>query len=241
MFAGIDACRGGWIVVLAKGACPLVLTGTDVCETFSEAAKFAASASTIAVDIPIGLMDRDFREVDERARKLMGRRFMCVFRAPPRPVLSAKSYEEAKRRYRDLCGQGMTKQAFGIMPKIAEVDKYLRTNPCQREKIFEVHPELCFRALNGGQPVLSKKKTEEGIQDRYQLLKRTIQNPQTCAKKVLDEHLRREVKEDDVIDALAACVTAAIWVSEGNIPWVNPPRDSIGLPMQMRNPPTTIS
>ena len=57
MFAGIDACGGGWVVVIAEGPRPLRLIHAAVHGTFAAAMACVSTASAVAVDIPIGLMD----------------------------------------------------------------------------------------------------------------------------------------------------------------------------------------
>ena len=55
-------------------------------------------------------------------------------------------------------------------------------------------------------------------------------------KKVRDEFTKSQVADDDILDALAAAITARIGCQQGNelrtLP-ENPPTDSKGLPMEM--------
>lgn len=138
--AGIDGCRGGWCLALGEARSEGIKVRCEVFPTFAETVAAASGASDIAVDIPIGLTEREPRECDLLARKALGPRWMCVFPAPPRPVLAATSYAEANRLHRRLTGRGLSRQAFGIMPKIAEVDRYLRSQPGGRDRVWEVHP-----------------------------------------------------------------------------------------------------
>ena len=62
-----------------------------------------------------------------------------------------------------MAGKGISKQAFAIAPKIAEVDEVMRdrvggAGPAVRE----VHPELLFWALNGRKAMESSKKSRQG-------------------------------------------------------------------------------
>jgi len=52
---------------------------------------------------------------------------------------------------------------MGIAPKIKQVDDAI-TPDCQRA--FEVHPEVCFWALNERCPMKYNKKTAEGAAER---------------------------------------------------------------------------
>ena len=57
------------------------------------------------------------------------------------------------------CGKAFSKQAFGILPKIRELDRFM-TSPLQ-EWVREAHPEVVFSVL-GGAPMEHRKKTAEG-------------------------------------------------------------------------------
>jgi predicted RNase H-like nuclease len=120
----------------------------------------------VAVDVPIGLLERGARDCDVQARRLLGPRRSSVFTAPLRPLLAATSQAEASQiRYR-LEGKGVSIQASAIVPKIQEVDRLLRGNPNLREIIREVHPELCFFYLNGERPMSEAKKKPAGRTER---------------------------------------------------------------------------
>lgn len=59
---------------------------------------------------------------------------------PPRECLEARSYEEACRiRYR-IEKKKISKQAYGILAKIREVDEFLAVNEAARQCVAEVHP-----------------------------------------------------------------------------------------------------
>ncbi|PIP84783.1 MAG: hypothetical protein COR54_02285 [Elusimicrobia bacterium CG22_combo_CG10-13_8_21_14_all_63_91] len=72
LFAGLDAWGHGWVVLLAEGRCPMCLFKVATAKTFAEAMTVAVPASIVAVDIPIGLMDRGFRKCNLLAREVCG-------------------------------------------------------------------------------------------------------------------------------------------------------------------------
>lgn len=76
------------------------------------------------------------------------------------------------------------------------------------------------------------KKTEQGFQERLKLLK--VHCPQ--AKRVIDQAMRQyrraELSRDDVVDALAAFVTAAVPNDELCTAPLYPEHDSRGLAME---------
>ena len=131
----------------------------------------------------------------------------------------------------------MSKQTFGITPKIGEVDVLMESRgDGATPQIREVHPEICFwaLALNGQQPISSSKKTDDGITQRLAVL----QKVEPKSQEIFDagcSHPCKGVDEDDVLDALAAAVTArGVWQSQGlgTLP-ESPDNDSKGLAMEM--------
>lgn len=234
--AGIDGCRGGWCLVTGTGSPRALKIEVGVYPTFKTTIDAAKDAAHIAVDIPIGLGERGGRACDLLARQALGGRWMCVFPAPTRPVLAAATYSEANRLHRDLCGKGLSRQAFGIMPKIAEVDGFLRSRPGSADRVWEVHPETCFAALNGGAPLLIRKAAKDGLLARRALLRRFVPGLDVAVAAALGAWPRTTLKEDDVLDAVVACVTAATWRPECTIVAAGEERDACGLPIQMRRP-----
>ena len=62
----------------------------------------------------------------------------------------------------------MSRQAYGVLPRIAEVDDLM--TPRLQRRILEVHPELSFMELNGGTPLSLAKSTAGGALARLRLL-----------------------------------------------------------------------
>jgi len=120
------------------------------------------------------------------------------------------------------------------MPKIAEVDCLLATVPLERERVREVHPELLYWALNGRQAMGYNKRKPPGHRERMAVLRRLEPSAQEAFELALDRWLRKEVARDDILDALAAAVTAREGYPDGlrTVPG-NPPSDAYGLPMEM--------
>lgn len=148
MVYGVDACRGGW-VCCGVGACAGALNSPPsfwVIESFADCLARTADAHVV-VDIPIGLLEQarpGGRRCDQQARSDLGwPRRNSVFSPPARAALYATDYREAIERN----GQGLSKQAFGIIPKIREVDKAI--SPPDQRRVFEGHPEMAFMRLAG--------------------------------------------------------------------------------------------
>src|SRR5699024_4277538 len=94
-----------------------------------------------------------------------------VFSPPVRPVLHAPTYAEASMTSYEITGKKVTLQAWNITSNIKTVDHFLQKEESLRGKVFESHPELLFRILNGNNSILQKKATKKGLRHRLGLLK----------------------------------------------------------------------
>lgn len=225
---GVDGCPRGWIAVGERDGS----ITSRIVESFEALFRAFSPVDVVTVDIPIGLTDRDSRQCDVLARRQLGPRASSVFPAPIRPCLSATTYEDAARISRECQNKGISKQSFAIYRKIREVDELLRSRPDLQQIVFEVHPEVCFQAWNEGVPMKQPKKSVEGAQERRRLVDRDF-GPQAFSR-IRESHPRKDATDDDIIDAFAALWTARRIVRrESNTLPSHPPRDSVGLPMQM--------
>jgi len=191
---GVDAYKGGWVTVALRDRS---VERCAVYVTFEELLEDHREASVIGVDIPIGLPASAPREADTFARKFVGPRRSSVFSTPPRTVLEAASYPDALAICKSLRVAGISKQSFGLAPKILEVDEFVRSN----DRIHEVHPEVSFRAMSG-QTLKYSKKSWNGASIRRQLLaQHDVVLPDDLGEAGL-------APVDDVLDAAAAAWTA---------------------------------
>jgi predicted RNase H-like nuclease len=116
--------------------------------------------------------------------------------------------EQARARNLLELGKSLSAQAWGICPKIAEVDILLSTRPAVRELVKEVHPELSFCALNGGRPMQFSKKRQCGSIERLAILQQLEPGAPDLIERTLSETRRADLGRDDVHDALVAMLTA---------------------------------
>ena len=122
----------------------------------------------VGIDMPLGLLESGWREADRAARALLGPRRSSVFAIPPRAVWAQASYQAANRRCRELTGQGLSIQAWGLRAKLLEAGRYREA--CGHP-LYEVHPELAFAAMAGA-PLAHSKHTAAGLELRRELLGR---------------------------------------------------------------------
>jgi len=231
VIAGVDACKGGWIYIssdLASGE-----VSSDVFSSLESLLDRTPRPIALAIDIPIGMTDSGPRECDKLARAMLGHpRSSSVFPAPIRPALEAKDRKGADEIARSVDGRGVGAQAWGLYPRIREVDGILRGNPLARRFIFEVHPEVSFAAWNGGMPIADPKKLSEGMEKRTKLIDEHFGNEVRNA--IRRRHLRNLVADDDINDAFAALWTAErIQSGVAEVIPTPPEIDTLGIEMGM--------
>lgn len=226
--AGVDGCKGGWICIEKETANSHV-TAT-VYRTAEEMFQAAREMVFLAIDIPIGLTDAGPRACDIAARKFLGpKRSSSVFPAPVRAALSAQTWEEASVLSRAAHGKSLSRQSFGILPKIREVDTLLRESPALQGICHEVHPEVSFSLWNGGRAMSFSKKAVRGRQEREALV---LQHFGSRFNEICASIPRSQAAIDDILDAFAAVWTAERYVlGQATVLPSDAPQDRFGLPM----------
>jgi predicted RNase H-like nuclease len=196
---GVDGCPTGWVVVaLEDGA----VASVEVVDRLAPALA-RQRVSHVGIDMPVGLVD-GLRDTDAAARRELPGRAATVFSTAPASVVagfrdgSLTTHAEASACCRRVSGQGLSQQAWRLVPKMAEVDDLVAAGAA----LHEVHPELAFAAI-AGEP-LPRKRSWPGLQLRRQLLRDLgIELPDRFAGDVA-------AAPDDVVDA-AVCA----WVADG--------------------------
>ena len=246
---GVDGCPGGWIAVWRQGGGE---PSVRVFPAFAELIDAVSEDAIVAVDMPIGLPEfssRGGRGPEALVRPLLGPRQSSVFSIPSRAAVYAETapfttVEEWYAAHRRASGiamrtsdppRGVSIQAFGIFPKIREIDTLLRERSVLRERIIESHPEVAFMLGNGGQPMLRPKKVKgmvnpDGMQERKALLCRHGYD-----RTFLDQRPPIGAKPDDFLDA-ACMMLVADRIGRGQaVSFPDPPgRDAHGIPVAIR-------
>lgn len=198
---GIDGYPAGWVAAH--------IDGTEITWTTCEVRAIGdllTPASTIAIDMPIGLADRGWRECDQQAKQALGRAGSRVFMTPPRAVLAlglAAPNEQVQELSRELTGQGTSRQAMGLAERILTLDAALSS--MGGPSVIEVHPELSFAEMAGAP--LTSKKTAAGVGQRLEALLKWRPDVVTALAQTPDD-----VPIDDALDALACAWTAERWI-----------------------------
>jgi predicted RNase H-like nuclease len=228
---GVDACRRGWVAVSLSGPGRAGEADGFRVETVRVHQTLAGvldrdEAAVVGVDMPLGLLGSGWREADRAARRLLGPRRSSVFAIPPRAVWEQASHQAASRCCRELTGQGLSIQAWGLRARLLEADRYRDSCP---HPLYEVHPELAFRAMAGA-PLAHSKHTPDGRELRRELLSRAgISLPPIPPARV------PRAPVTDTLDAAAVAWSAwRIATGLAAVIPARPQRDDHGLPIAIR-------
>ncbi len=201
--AGVDGTGGGWIAIILEGgrfARAVVLR--PIATDFAELGQLEA----IGIDVPIGFGPR---KADALTRGLLRGAGSTVFTVPARDRFTTPFGP----------GLGISAQAHALGPRILHVTERAPLDP----RLFEVHPELSFRAMNGWEPLRHRKHAAGGAIERLALLHANAIH--------LDElGVAGSVPLDDVLDAAAAAWSAHRRASGRAVPVPDPPELVNGRP-----------
>lgn len=193
---GVDVAKGGWVGALLEASGH----GTPqmfVADSISDLLSHVGAVAVVAIDIPIGLPDESVREADAQTRAFVGPKASSVFTTPVREAIYASTYAGANQINREVLGKGISQQAYGLRRRIMEIDAWVRQD--LDFTLVEVHPEASFTELAGA-PLLSRKRTGEGAQERREVL--------ASAGVYVPGSPPRGAAPDDMIDACIAAWTA---------------------------------
>ncbi|SHE29546.1 Predicted nuclease (RNAse H fold) [Psychroflexus salarius] len=198
-FITVDGCKGGWCII-GKINGQLIYEVIDKLENFL---KKHPEIEFVFIDIPIGLSSANFkRTLDQKLRQKLKGKTSSVFTPPCREALKKITYREANQSNKEITGKGLSIQAYNIGPKIKEVDQLILSNKFNCE-YYEVHPELCFKYLNNGNTVLSKKSTVEGAEERLSLISQINHEYFEIFQSLKSNYPRKILKQNDILDTLA--------------------------------------
>lgn len=210
---GVDGCRGGWLVVSQRtlGEMPTA----KIADSIDSLISSLPGKAVVVIDMPIGLPEAEapVRECDRLARKLLGKRHVCVFSPPCRKALHARSRSAASKANEPL-GRKVTQQAWALRHKLIELDDWLASNERRRSQFHEAHPEISFahwrleaEELEEPTPFQTRKKRSAGRADRRALIDGTW--PAAVDRAALSLGPKSGIwATDDLHDAFACLWTA---------------------------------
>lgn len=204
MFAGVDACKGGWMVAKSSSWPCSEVPLLAVCPNFRTVLQLTGDCDRVAVDIPIGLPSgKNIRQCDREAKKLLsGHNPAALFYAPPRETIRAESPSEFQRLHRRARGAGAGIPVWGFLPKVIDANDAMTS--AHQKRVIEFHPELTWMRLAGGN--LESKHSYEGIAERKKLLHKLIPSLEGILR--WKDLLGRAATQDDILDALVGIAVA---------------------------------
>lgn len=226
---GIDGCKYGWVAV------SLNCSSANLFKSLADLIRFYPENSMFMIDMPVGLANVDLteRNCEMLTRKILSKkRKPSLFSVPCREAIYASSYEEANQINKEIINKGISKQSWGIVPKIREVDQLLQSNRSLVDKIKESHPEVAFHFLNNHQSMEFNKKTDEGQQERLQVLSNYSDKAEMIYHNSMRNFRRKHVSADDILDSICLAVTLEEMVNSGSSFETNN-LDILGIPMKI--------
>jgi predicted RNase H-like nuclease len=233
--AGVDGCRGGWVVAFVQPDGDE--TRVRIIERFADVLAGPEAPAIVAADIPIGLPEHigpEGRGPERAIRPLLGERQSSVFSVPSRRAIYAADFSAACAAALATSNppRKVSKQLFMIAPKIKEVDAVLRADRAAVERVYEVHPELAFWRLNGDRALDQPKKVKGTYFVPGLTLRRGLLIKAGLPASVVEASPPRGAGVDDLLDAFA-CATVARRIQAGHArSFPDPPgRDTFDLPI----------
>ncbi|MDD3416071.1 MAG: DUF429 domain-containing protein [Lachnospiraceae bacterium] len=225
---GVDGCKGGWVAAVFKQGRLEINKFNHIEDIVNRYPDF----DELFIDMVIGLQsNKNHIRPDTYARQIIKERTSTIFPAPCRQAVYANTVAEAYEENERVLGKKFTPLTVGIIPKIRELDSFFQNNQKYKNVIKESHPEVCFARLNE-RTMLSKKSEIDGIEERFKLLARYIQELSLTKLSILAKTMKCSI--DDILDAICLAVTSNI-AAQGYyevIPEI-PMHDETGLLMQM--------
>ncbi len=247
--AGVDGCRAGWIAVLMRVGDPR--SGRIVvARSLADIVDAPEGPAVVAVDMPIGLPERtegSGRLPERLIRPLLGERQSSVFAIPSRRAVHAPDYGEACAAALATSDppRKVSRQGFALFPKIREIDALVRSRPDLVSRIYEVHPELAFWAMNGARALDQPKKVKGTPYGPGMDLRRRLLMGAGLDAALIGAAPPPGAATDDLLDALAGLTVALDIARGGGQPFPDPPgRDAHGLPVAiwtLRRSPMTMN
>jgi len=196
---GVDGCRGSWVAIRMAGDPRSAHWLGWSLGRFAD--LMDRGDEVVAVDIPVGLVQRGRRACDLAGRVALGAAAPRLFLVPPLVALQAHDLAAANAVLRERGEPGISAQTFALRTAIAEVQAHA-ADP----RVAEVHPELSFVAASGRVP--APKRTAVGVAERVTALAAWTDVVGALAAAPAG------VPVDDALDALAAA-WSAVRISAG--------------------------
>lgn len=202
LILGIDGCKTGWFTVWQDND---GVIQSSIFSTLNDLKDFFSNHThlILGIDMPVVLSEFIPREADQLARKLLSKKASSIFTAPTPEMLAQPNYEKASSVSKRLFGKSMSLQSWYLFPKIKDVQTIIHDAYIN---IYEIHPELSFRAMNNEEVILESKKSKEGFEIRNSLLR--IEFKSFDFESIRNLYPKKDVMDNDILDAMAVLWSA---------------------------------
>ncbi len=225
ILAGVEPCPGGWLV--APGNIQGITMSPQpgyVLTALADVLDARPAFSVLALHAPVGLTDKpdERRLCDTNAKDLLGTRAGAAVRAPSRPLLDARTFEEAKE-----IDPSLDIVRWRALPKAAEAIREVQS--WRQRAVWEVNPELAFRQMNDGELLRYSRRSVHGLQERRRLLETKLPGTERVMRA-----RPKGVREGKLLDALADLWTARRILARAITRLADPPAwDNEGVRMDI--------
>ncbi|MDR9827183.1 DUF429 domain-containing protein [Vibrio sp. FNV 38] len=204
-YLGVDGCKFGWCYWYLSHGSLLFGTASTLKKLFNQVDM---ENTYCLIDMPIGFSDTNTpdRLCDKAARKQLTKiRQSSVFSVPCKSAVYTNNYEDACEVNVSQLGKKLSKQTWGIVPKIRALDEFRKNH--SEFIIRESHPEVAFMSL-AGVPLTSSKRSPEGIQERIDLLESLSTQLELALEQAFMITPKKVAMPDDIVDALVLCMAS---------------------------------
>jgi predicted RNase H-like nuclease len=178
----VDGTKGGWVAVVLDDEGHVI--GDFLLTTIQSTFRELADAGVIAIDVPIGFGPR---QADAAARAFLSGAASTVFTTPTRAIFETPFGP----------GLRVSAQAHALGARVLHITEFASSD----SRMYEVHPEVSFRAMNERVPLRYRKKSAGGALERIEILRRHGVELTSLSAAAM-------VPLDDVLDAAAAAWSA---------------------------------
>ncbi|WP_291575267.1 DUF429 domain-containing protein [Clostridium sp. UBA4548] len=231
---GINVCNGGWLGVKLSNSCWSI----RIFKTIDELIDVWKDSDLFFVSIPMGFLEGSVeeRKCDIEARKLLDSSHLDLPAVPCREAIYCNSFGVANIVNKRLTGRNVSTRLWDVIEKIRELDNFLLNHIEYRDKFKESNCEIGFFVLSG-RFMRNSKTVLAGYKERRDVLRKVYPNVDEILDYSIKTFRRKDVKTENVLDAVCLAINGMIGLKNGFIPMPEEPEYDINnIKMQIEIP-----
>ena len=123
-FIGVDGCKDGWVVAILEGGTLEITVCKDIGCLIQKYPMFDSFLIDMAIGLPESKKEAEKRP-DAKAREMLRPRGSTVFPVPCRQAVQKERVDQ-KSVNEKVLRKSLSEQTINIIPKIRELDDFLR-------------------------------------------------------------------------------------------------------------------